>query len=183
MKVQFVQFLEEFLAKVKLVDLTTIPVVDEKLKKGDKGLGVLPDDLKRLYAVYRAINAEQGKSCMEFYSSARMMDAMISRVITGKAKPEEMAFIKDHELEHKRTEFLSEIFWTAVREWVQQEHPETDVSSIGIREDWQIVIPEPEESDHMVKIIRGDVTGMGGLASLFAFLDRTNRGFPRNPGA
>ena len=128
------QFLQDVFARAKAVHLNNgVPTPTEKVEKGDTVFGVLPDDLKRLYVVYDTHRDELARQCEATHDLIE--EAKKKR--KSEVKPEDMAIIQQHMLEHNKHELLGTIFWDSVK----MVFPElvTTTQSIAIREGWQIV--------------------------------------------
>jgi hypothetical protein len=123
-------------------------VQDFQLEEGDRVVGVLPDELRGLYAVFVTASHELDEQHKQLITeSEKFMDTWLPLILE---KPiQELANLKKeidlkHEemglrdrIAHNRYDTISEMFWGAVR----RAFPELiGKQGIGIRKDWQIVV-------------------------------------------
>ena len=121
------------LARANEASLKDARSPDFKVKPGEKVVGVLPDDLKKLYMLMdqtaKKVNSlnEQG---MKLYGS------LPEKEMLEKTTKEASQLYRNLQLENSDHAMLEECFWTSIRRHL----PETaDISNLGLRENWQIV--------------------------------------------
>jgi len=121
-----------------------------EMMPGDIPLGILPDDIKKLWVVVRRRSDKLSKECDKIHGTLKVLAAKAPTAVTEKDKE----LIQQHTALHSRQEVLSEVFWQAVKE----AFPQTFIlpGSIGLRKGWQVVITN---DPHQIDV----VLGMGGL--------------------
>jgi hypothetical protein len=103
-----------------------------KLKEGEKVIGELPDDLKRLYSL---IVQEKAK----FAEKEALIDSLEAHSEARPLTAAEEESIRMLEHEANKCQLLSDIFWHEVRSQMSV----VSTPSIGIRENWQLVSMPP----------------------------------------
>ncbi len=125
---------KSILARMSEVSLTDAKSPQEDLEEGDRVVGILTDDLKRLHVV-------MVKSIKTLKSVTQQIDEWI-KSLEGKEIPEydEAGRKKKFFLATIDCETLTMCFWNSVR----NEFPEiAGEKSIGLRKDWQVVVSDP----------------------------------------
>ena len=136
-KLGIVAELDKRINAVKLGKNTPSP--KGELEEGDKVVGILPLRLKKFNVVLSEICKEMAKECAD--DRHRALKLLATPV--SEAKPEDLAFMAQHLLLHRRVDVVSELFWQDVRE----SFPEiAGAPSIGLRKDWQLVTSKPKDS-------------------------------------
>ena len=144
------KWLLELAEQSKAVDLNDgIPVPDEEVRDGERVVGVLSDDLKRLYVVWTRSLEEQLAVCEEKHAKMLQRAQSMSNselVASGLA-----AEIKEHELLHGRLDLIKNIFWHEVK----TAFPEVilEGGGVGLRKDWKVVVLDQSRSPLMGAIV------------------------------
>lgn len=144
------KFLLDLAARIKAVSLKKCQAPEGAVEKGvDTPVGTLPPALQKLYFVHHESTIEMDARCEAEHS--RMKE------LTDKPKSEatlqDRQFVASHILAHELREIVSDLFWHAVREFISDSHPEiAGAKSIGLREDWQVVISKSPASGSVVEI-------------------------------
>ena len=125
-------FLKKILARVSEVSLGDAKSPEYEVQDGETVVGVLPDDLKRLYVVY-----------MGTKEKARVVYARLSKEVNeaGDDITEEKKKSVTHKYVPVRLEedLVGREFWTSVR----FEFPQVGDEDIGLRAGWQVVTIDP----------------------------------------
>jgi len=134
--------LERLFAEVSDADPTNCPDFDKEVEKGEKVLGVLSENLKRLSFVLSHHRAATAAECQKTHS-------LMEKVTLSRKKPsqKDMGILQEHVLDHVVSDAIAELFWASVKE----EFPEAVLCQhgIGIRKGWKIVSLKPDESGDM----------------------------------
>lgn len=145
------------LARVNEVSLKDVRSPDFKVEPGEKVVGVLPDDLKKLYMVMdeliKKVNS-LNKQGHELYGS------LTEKETTEKTLKEASQLYRKLQLENGDHAMLEECFWASIRRHL----PETaDISNLGLRENWQIVeVDMAQRAKHrLLKTIEGVFDAFG----------------------
>ncbi|OGZ69829.1 MAG: hypothetical protein A3D44_01890 [Candidatus Staskawiczbacteria bacterium RIFCSPHIGHO2_02_FULL_42_22] len=135
------------MAKVSLRDVKS---PTGELQEGEKVVGILTDDLKRLFAIRAALYANLG-------SVHRRLEEKI-KLLAGSEIPEQeiKAMHVLHTTAHNEYQMSNSAFWHCVR----GEFPSIAGQEIGVRKDWQVVT-----IDSML-IIKKDI--IDGINEIFA---------------
>ena len=132
-------FLKELQDGLGQVDLEQVEEPAVELEDDDEVVGVLPEELQRLYALkvkaseaHRAIHGEILQFCGRHISSLT------------EPPPEFDQLAQRHNLAVHRAEALDNLFWTSVR----IEFPElANKGTIGLAEEWQVYWRKPRKSN------------------------------------
>ena len=133
------KFLEELCAKLMAVVLNEkSPQPEGEVGKGETVVGVLPDDLKRLWIVHHTLRLEMAEKCAVAHKVMRGMIVALLEDEQPSASDTEFAIA--HKQEHERWNIIDDmydkLFWQGVRE----AFPSIALSpKIGLRGDWQVV--------------------------------------------
>lgn len=167
--------LADFFAKARGVNLSMVTPPAEKVSKNDKVIGILSDDLKKLYAIYAI-----------FVDSVARQKAGLNDLIARVVNKEES--VTDEDRENVQNYFITkaqlnicrDVFWNAVNE----ELPETAIARrIALREDWQVVTVEDDMPECCKMCASSLSTGFGMGIVIMESVRRPRSGFPQNPGA
>src|SRR3989344_4972480 len=116
-------FLKKVVGMASEVSLKGLKSPDSELETGEKVVGTLPDDLKKLYVVMQ-----------DAREKTKALHARLENV------PEDVKklklIIQEHAVVHLEENLVREAFWTCVR----LEFPETVSGDVGLRKDWQVVL-------------------------------------------
>lgn len=126
-------FLKKVMGMVSEVSLKGLKSPDHEPETGEKVVGTLPDDLKKLYVVM--LNAKE-KTKAVHDRLEKEIPALGDKVPEEKKK----AIIQEHAVVHLEENLIHELFWTSVR----LEFPETSSDDVGLRKDWQVVLIDPK---------------------------------------
>jgi len=119
-------FLRDLMKEVEDVDLTTVSEPEREVEEGDRAVGVLPDWLKKLYAVYLTYEAKAEHYKKTYGWFTRMA-----------AKLDETEVERDIWQAHKNYKFVKYLFWYSIEETF----PEVlGANLIALRKGWQVVI-------------------------------------------
>jgi hypothetical protein len=112
----------------------------DKVKRGDKVIGVLPPDLRKLYVVVR----ESLHATWEIPVPDEEIDAQLSRMVKGTETDEDFRTAGEKLLAQSEHELICHIFWEAVR----REFPDKFMfTPFGfIRAGWHVVTVKREMS-------------------------------------
>ncbi|MCX6760222.1 MAG: hypothetical protein NTW46_02670 [Candidatus Nealsonbacteria bacterium] len=136
------KLLQQWLKRAKAVDLSDGTLAPKsKVEKGEKVIGVLPDELKRFYAVYDASADELDAAHVQIEAE---IDAVKDPKDATREKADDIAL--RHELCHTRHEIVWNFFWGNVR----LAFPEIiSERSIGIRKGWKVVVMPPPSLEQL----------------------------------
>jgi len=133
------KFLEDLFARIEKVNLRGLRPALEEIEsvKGVRIIGILPDNLKKFWAV---VNAEGDALDKECESAHRRMEKMFEPM--AKRSPGDLKFAQEHILRHGRHEVAVSLLWQEIKETF----PESFLSrgSIGVRTGWKVVIVPPQ---------------------------------------
>lgn len=125
------QLLRDLLEKIEKANLSNgVPEPEVEV------VGVLPDSLKNIYAVFYESGDNLEKLCRKLHPQLKNMVA--EKIITNlPPNSEGIDLLRKHGLEHLRHDLIADIFWHSVREAV----PGTFLKDVvGIRKGWKIVV-------------------------------------------
>lgn len=126
-------FLAEILDRVSKVSLKGVKSPGSKLQEGDQVVGTLSDELKKLYLVMVAASDRNGELC------ARLVKE-IEEFGTSETLPVELQEMrKEHARILLERDLVKKAFWTCLRLHL----PETGLSEIVLRKNWQVVVVDP----------------------------------------
>jgi|SRR3989344_2971080 len=124
-------FLRKIMGRMSEVSLKGIKSPDDELEEGDRVVGVLSDDIKRLHFVMGSSidrNIEMCKSLQKEFDGLEESEISEERLTQAR---QECLFA------HLECDFLKSAFWTCVK----FEFPElVGVRGVAIRKDWQVVV-------------------------------------------
>jgi len=144
-----VKLLRELLERYQDVDLKKFSQAESDLAPVEGGVeevvGVLSDDLKRMYIAVRRFYDENMSRCKEVHDQ---LEEMVSKKEPLDEK--DLLFVQAHMLDHKKRDFVMTAFWIAVREAFPKTIFKSD--NVGIRDGWKVVTWS--DSDRMAKTLR-----------------------------
>lgn len=129
---------------ISAVDPATIVPPTDPIAKGEISVGVMSDDCKRLWWLYknatdRVIEAEKAYTKLGEEHLERHSDPDFTTAECACYHKQAEKLNKDVEKEHRHREILRDLFWNAVR----FEFPEIRGKAfIGVREGFQVVCKE-----------------------------------------
>ena len=152
------KLIREILRKAEETEVVSGELVqDFQLEEGDRVVGVLPEELRGLYAVFATASHELDEHHKQLImESKKFIRTLLSSILDKPeqeldepklddmkeeidSKHEEMN-LRDR-VAHNRYDTTSEMFWGAVR----RAFPELiNEPGIGIRKDWQVVVCRPK---------------------------------------
>jgi len=136
------QYLKDLLLKIEAVDPSNgVPEPEREVKGDEKVVGVMPDKLKRIYAVFCASCDDMRERCDRVHDRLEEMTTKSP----AEAKPEDLEIARSHTIAHKRHELLADIFWQAVDETFAEQLV-LSKETVGIRKGWQVVTAPPRNS-------------------------------------
>jgi hypothetical protein len=112
----------------------------DKVQRGDKVIGVLPPDLRKLYVAVR----KSLQSLMEAPGSDKEITDRLSRLVEGVSREEDFASAEKSLLAHSEHELLCHIFWHGVRRVFPDKFMFTPFGFI--RTGWRVVTVKRETS-------------------------------------
>ncbi|MFA5878503.1 MAG: hypothetical protein WC845_04015 [Candidatus Staskawiczbacteria bacterium] len=139
------QFLKDLLDRIEKADLggkTAVP--KGEVGTDDKVVGILPDDLKKLWVVLNADSIDLAKQCESTHDAAWRVTAERH----PSAKNRDIA--QQHILAHSRHELIRSLFWHGVK----AAFPQAVIGdgSIGLCKDWQVTISPPDNSQQIIPL-------------------------------
>ena len=156
--------LRELVAKIDATQLQNGELLAEhEVEPNDEVVGVLPEELRRHYAVLRASRADLEKLQKELQGRLDKLN-----IFKPDDKEQAKKIRQQFDIEASRYEVISNTFWLAVR----RTFPEIiDAESIGLRKDWQVVTTK-ESCHDCDKCPTRETCGLSGLSLLGAILRR-----------
>ena len=134
---------------------------------GEKLLGDMSEDLRRLYVVRCKMHDDMEAECMKAHGAvlATLMETPLNGMVDELDKLTGAA--NDHNKLHERVELANKIFWTAVAEMFPQGEADHK-SQLGLRHGWQVVSAPKRENPRI--IIGSPIRIPESLARMFAGL-------------
>lgn len=105
------------------------------VRQGEVVLGVLPDNLKRVYLALRAFKQESEVRCTELHAWADGLTAKYSGA--DEVELEDHLKLQRHTLDHERVEFFRKYFWLEVKDAFAK-YVLWD-GNVALREGWKVV--------------------------------------------
>jgi len=130
--VRFLQWLSDHVALVNLAD---VPQVADRVKEGETFVGELPDELKRLWAVYTTYT-------QNIQAQGEIVNMRLEEILSGnvslacEGQDRELGFL--NAASEGRQEIIGKIFWQGVRE----QFPDALIFAgrqPALRKGWQVV--------------------------------------------
>lgn len=140
------KLMEMLASKMREVDLRNLSAKaapSDEVPRGAKVLGVMSDDLKKLFVVKNDMSDMLNERCPAFHDKMVAMKKGLSKNPDPAKQSEFESLMRSHDLEHKRRELTRDYFWFCVRE----EFPETlypEEATIQICQDWQVALISKE---------------------------------------
>ncbi|MFA5272158.1 MAG: hypothetical protein WC412_07490 [Candidatus Omnitrophota bacterium] len=131
---------------------------ETSVEDGEEVIGILPDDLKPLWAVMK----ETMKKVEDLHERIRIRFEEVGGDLKTFSKEEKKAVVLEHVIAENEQELVHTCFWNSVRHAFPAHATE---SLIGLRKDWQVIVgrPKPRISP---------IAGIVGLALLADILGR-----------
>ncbi len=126
-------FLKKVMGMVSEASLKGVKLPDYELEEGEKVVGTLSDDLKKLYVVMLGAK-EKTKALHD------RLEKEISELGDNIPKGKKKAIVQEHAMVHLEEDLIESAFWTCVR----LEFPEVGSDDVGLRQDWQVVHIDPK---------------------------------------
>ncbi|MGA2417944.1 MAG: hypothetical protein ABSF55_01795 [Candidatus Staskawiczbacteria bacterium] len=146
---EFLALCAELQTKVDAVQLDGQAGPDTPVDEaaGEKVLGTMSDDLRRLSIVHNKILDDMKSECEKFHVGT--VEALMKTPLSEAAGKIEDA-VSDHEKVHKRVDLVNTMFWRVVGDAFPTAETDDKVS-LGIRKDWQVVMaPARRESSRII---------------------------------
>ncbi len=125
-------FLKKVMGMVSEVSLKGMKSPDYGVEEGEEVVGILSDDLKKLYVVM--VGAEEKTKALHTRLQKEIPE--LGDKITEEKKKE---IIREHATVHLEEDLIHKAFWTCVR----LEFPKVGSDDVGLRKDWQVVLIDP----------------------------------------
>ncbi|MDD4467079.1 MAG: hypothetical protein PHQ08_01360 [Candidatus Pacebacteria bacterium] len=135
--------LRDVLNEIDNVDLSSVSPDLGEVEENEEVLGILPDDLKKLFVVRESYYNFVGEECKRIHS-------------LKKVDQKTLLLLERHELLHEFFELLSGLFWNSVRGCF--EGSTLKGSGIVIRKGWKVVsLPEKEDKARLSIMMIGAI--------------------------
>jgi len=150
------QFLKDLFEEIEDADIgPEAQGSAEEVREREIVVGVMPDNLKRIYVVFR-------QSCENSNAFIQEWQVRLERAFNTPRfliSADDWKLMQEYVEQKNRHEILEKIFWAAVKEAFPNDLLVTD-DIIGIREDWKVVLcPMPDLTmpslGEILRMIRG----------------------------
>ena len=129
------KFLLDLLAMLGVVEPDIVEPEGE-FENSDRFIGVLPDDLRKWYAVYTASRDVLDSECEAIHY--RFIEIM--EMLPNEPTDKEWGIARDHKLAHDQYKILTDLFWLGVKQAFPELAILPDGDTIGICRGWKVVV-------------------------------------------
>lgn len=151
------KLLKRLLEEVEMVNLQDNSVVpNDPVRRGEKVLGTLPEDLQRLYVVVTTMGKGIEKHCDDVQSRVNAHIEELQAAGRAQLDPKIREELTFHNLAHQRHDTALSLFWFSVSEQFPQ--TETLPDTLALRAGWQVVaVPPAVSALNTIEDMFGDI--------------------------